>query len=49
MKNKILCPECAKRGKQTWLASADGLIGKGFIYLWCKRCHKEIELAIDKI
>lgn len=46
---KIMCPECAKRGIRSWLASSDGLKGDGYLLLWCKRCKKEIRIPLKDI
>lgn len=46
---KIMCPECAKKGKRSWLASAEGVVGKGFIKFWCKKCKEEITIPIANL
>lgn len=46
---KIMCPECRKKGYKTWLASAEGVSGDGYLYFWCKREKKEIRIAIKDI
>mgnify|MGYP001038722745 CR=1 FL=1 len=46
---KIMCPECAKRGRRSWLASAEGIVGKGFIKFWCKKCREEIKIPIANL
>lgn len=49
MKEKIICPECAKRGKRSWLASAEGVRGDGFLYMYCKKCKKEIRMPVAEL
>lgn len=40
MSQEIKCPGCEKKT----LAKSRG----GKIYVWCKQCHKEVELIIEK-
>lgn len=50
MKGKILCPRCRDLGlKPQVLANAEDLVGYGYIYLWCKKCRKEVSIRIADI
>lgn len=44
-----MCPECARRGIRSWLASTDVVKGEGHLFLWCKKCKKEIVIPIHDI
>lgn len=49
MKAGIYCPRCAELGrKPKLLAKYEDLVGRGTVYLFCKRCGKEIPIDIRK-
>lgn len=50
MKGDILCPRCIEKGrKPKVLGKYEEVRGKGDIYLWCKRCNKEVHIKIEDI
>ncbi len=49
MKGDIYCPQCAEKGrKPKLLGRYEDLVGRGTVYLFCKRCGKEIPIDIRK-
>lgn len=44
MKPEICCPYCGKV-----LARYEDVVGKGDLYLFCKRCRKERHISIARI
>nr|DAQ74153.1 MAG TPA: cysteine-rich protein [Caudoviricetes sp.] len=49
MKEGIFCPRCAELGrKPKLLAKYEDVVGRGVIYLFCKKCGKEIPIDIRK-
>lgn len=48
MKKKIMCPYCAEKGLKSWIGSEDGLAGEGMLYLWCKKCKREVRIDLIK-
>lgn len=50
MKGEILCPRCVRLGRTPKiLGRYEDVIGRGTVYLWCKRCGKEIPVEIKGI
>ncbi len=50
MKEIIFCPRCKEKGyKPVMLAKYEDVVGRGDLYLWCKRCKREIHLKVDEI
>lgn len=50
MKGVILCPRCQALGyRPKVLGKYEEIRGKGNLFLWCKRCSKEICINIDGI
>lgn len=58
MKGVIICPKCIERNehipkenrhKPQALGKYENIVGKGDLYLWCKRCRKEIRIRIGDI
>ena len=50
MKGEVLCPRCKELGrKQLLLFKYEDVRGKGDLYVWCKRCRKEIRIPIESI
>ena len=50
MKGEVLCPRCKELGrKQPLLFKYEDVRGRGDLYLWCKRCRKEIRIPIESI
>lgn len=50
MKGVIFCPECKAKGrKPKILGKYEDFRGKGDLYLWCKRCCKEIRIKAEDI
>lgn len=48
MKQEVLCPRCRALGRnETLLFRHEDVIGKGYLYLWCKRCRREIRIPIE--
>lgn len=47
MKGDIHCPRCKALGrKPKLLARYEDVVGRGTIYLFCKKCGKEIPIDI---
>lgn len=50
MKSNILCPKCREAGrKPALLGKYEDVVGRGDVYLWCKKCRKEIRIRIEDI
>lgn len=58
MKSDIICPECMERNRRVpaerrWkpqvLGKYEDVVGRGDLYLFCKKCRKEIHIRIDSI
>lgn len=50
MKGEILCPRCTEHGrKPSLLGKYEDVVGRGDVYLWCKKCKKEIRIRIEDI
>ncbi len=58
MKTEIICPKCVEHNehipkerqcKPQVLGKYEDIVGKGDLYLYCKKCRKEIHLRIDDI
>ena len=50
MKDDILCPHCIELGrKPQLLGKYEDVVGRGDIYLWCKKCRREIRINIKDI
>lgn len=50
MKQELLCPRCGELGrKPKLLAKCEDVVGRGTIYLYCKRCGKEIPIDLREI
>lgn len=49
MIKRIMCPNCARKGIRSWLASAGNVRGEGAILFWCKKCKKEVKVDIKEI
>ena len=48
MKGIILCPRCKELGrKPKLLAKYEDIVGRGTVWLFCKRCGKEIRINIQ--
>lgn len=48
MKGSILCPHCAELGRTPKvLGKYEDLRGAGDVYLWCKRCRREVRIRIE--
>lgn len=49
MKQDVFCPRCQRFGRnETLLFRHEDVIGKGDLYLWCKRCRREIRIPIER-
>lgn len=44
MKGDIHCPKCDKI-----IGKYEDVIGRGDLYLYCKRCRKEVRIPIEQI
>lgn len=50
MKAEVLCPRCKELGrKQPLLFKHEDVRGEGDLYVWCKRCRKEIRISLESI
>lgn len=58
MKANIICPKCIewnrrapreRRRKPQVLGCYEDVIGRGDLYLFCKKCHEEIHIRIAEI
>ena len=50
MKGDIFCPRCIELGrKPKLLGRYEDLVGSGIVYLFCKKCGKEIPIDIRGI
>lgn len=50
MKGDILCPKCQAIGRKPCvLGKYEEVRGRGDLYLWCKKCKKEIHIRIEDI
>lgn len=50
MKGLILCTSCIEKGrKPKVLGKYEDFVGRGDLYLWCKRCGKEIHIKAQDI
>lgn len=50
MKGEVYCPRCKALGrKQPLLFKYEEVRGTGNLYVWCKRCRKEIRIPIEEI
>lgn len=50
MKGNIYCPRCSELGhKPKILGKYEDVVGRGTVYLWCKRCGKEIPIDLRSI
>lgn len=50
MKEDILCPKCQAIGrKPSVLGKYEEVRGRGDLFLWCKKCKKEIHIKIEGI
>ncbi len=50
MKCVIYCPHCKEQGrKPALLGKYEDVAGRGDVYLWCKKCKKEIRIKIEDI
>lgn len=50
MKGAIYCPRCIALGrKPKLLAKYEDVVGRGNVYLWCKRCSKEVQIQLKDI
>lgn len=50
MKANILCPRCREAGrKPKVLGKYEDILGRGDLYLWCKRCNREIHIKVEDI
>lgn len=58
MKGEIICPKCIghnehvpreRRCKPQVLGKYEDIVGKGDLYLYCKKCRKEIHIRIDDL
>lgn len=58
MKGDVICPSCIRRNKYRprenqhqpcVLGKYEDVIGRGDLYLWCRKCRKEIHIRIEDI
>lgn len=50
MKGVVYCPSCIEKGvKPKVLAKYEDVVGRGDLYLFCKKCKKEVRVRIDDI
>ena len=50
MKAELYCPRCKAIGhKGKLLAKYEDVVGRGTLYLYCKRCGKEIPIDLRDI
>ena len=50
MRVELMCPRCKELGrKQPLLFRYEDVVGRGDLYVWCKRCRKEIRIPIRSI
>lgn len=50
MKGVILCPKCQATGRKPCvLGKYEEVRGRGDLYLWCKKCKKEICIRIEEL
>lgn len=47
MKQEVFCPRCRVLGRnETLLLRHEDVIGRGDLYVWCKRCRREVRIPI---
>jgi len=50
MKGEILCPRCREAGrKPKVLGKYEDVVGKGYLFLFCKVCKKEVLVKVEDI
>lgn len=50
MKGDILCYKCREAGRKPQiLGKYEEIRGKGDLYLWCKKCRREIHIRVESI
>lgn len=50
MKKSVMCPRCGELGrKQLLLFKCEDVVGRGDLYVWCRKCRKEIRIPIESI
>lgn len=50
MKGDILCPHCIDCGRKSpLLGKYEDIRGTGELFLWCKKCKREVRINLDSL